>query len=94
MGKAEKSHDFYCINCGNKGIPLIRKVGFQRNKFHRKKLYCIYCKTEVNHVECRNQDEINQFLKDFQDGVYKDEAKESLSYIEEETLHECLKQKG
>ena len=94
MGKSEKSHDFYCINCGNKGIPLIRKVGFQRNKFHRKKLYCIYCKTEVNHVECRNQDEIDQFLKDFQDGVYKDEAKESLSYIEEETLHECLKQKG
>lgn len=91
MGKSEKSHDFYCINCGKKGIPLIRKVGFQRNKFHRKKLYCIYCKTEVNHVECRNQDEIDQFLKDFQNGAYKDEAKKSLSYIEEEISHEYLK---
>ena len=54
-------HDFYCINCGKKGMPLARKTGKQKEKFHRKRLYCLNCKTEVNHIECRNQEEVETF---------------------------------
>lgn len=75
---AYKEHNFYCINCGNKGIPLRRKVGFQHGKFHRKKLYCPYCKMEINHVECKTQEDVENFLEDFKNGVYKDEAEESI----------------
>lgn len=74
-------HSFYCINCGKKGIPLLRKVGHQREKLHRKKLWCPYCNVEINHVECRNYAEIEQFNEDFKNGVYINEAKESLSHV-------------
>ena len=72
-------HTFYCINCGNKGIPLMRNQGFKHEGMHRKKLYCVFCKQEVNHVECKTLDEIEEFRYNFENGVYKDEAEESLS---------------
>jgi hypothetical protein len=45
--------DFYCINCGNKGIPIARKRGAEREAGHLKKIYCIKCKESWNHVECK-----------------------------------------
>lgn len=74
-------HNFYCIRCGNKGIPLMRNKGFQHERFHRKKLYCPFCKQEVNHIECKTSEEIEQFLMNFKDGVYKDEAEESINFV-------------
>ena len=47
------SSDFYCTKCGRKGIPIARKVGKQREAGHLKKLYCMYCKEEINHAEIR-----------------------------------------
>ena len=79
--KAYAEHSFYCINCGNKGIPLMRKQGFKHEGMHRKTLYCVYCKCEVNHVECKTFDEVEEFRENFAKGVYKDEAKESLSFV-------------
>ena len=74
-------HDFYCINCGNKGIGLMRNQGFKHQGMHRKKLYCVFCKQEVNHVECKTLDEIEEFRINFENGVYKDEAEESLHFV-------------
>ena len=74
-------HQFYCIKCGKRGIPLARKCGAQREKYHRKKLFCLNCQQEVNHVECRNQEEIDQFKIWFEEGMFKDEAEESISYL-------------
>ena len=74
-------HSFYCINCGKKGIPLMRRQGFKHGKMHRKKLYCPFCKTEVNHIECKTPEEVEEFKINFENGVYKDEAKESLSFV-------------
>lgn len=76
-----EEHSFYCMKCGNKGIPIQRKSGFQHSKFHRKKLYCIYCQEEVNHVECKNEEDVEEFLENFKNGVYKDEAERSLDYV-------------
>lgn len=45
--------DFYCVRCGQKGIPIARKNGAQREAGHLKKLYCMYCKEEINHAEVR-----------------------------------------
>ena len=76
-----ETHDFYCINCGRKGIPIARKVGQLHGEFHRKKLYCIFCKTEVNHIEVRNQEEKEIFMEAYKNGEYKEEAKESVYHV-------------
>lgn len=74
-------HSFYCINCGNKGIPLMRKQGFKHEGMHRKKLYCVRCRQEVNHVECKTYDEVQEFRYNFENGVYKNEAEESICFV-------------
>ena len=53
MGKISNTSDFYCTSCGKKGIPILRQKGKERNAGHLKKIYCIYCQREVNHVECK-----------------------------------------
>lgn len=81
MAKSNYSeHSFWCINCGNRGIPLARPQGFQHKRMHRKKLYCTFCKGEVNHIECKTLEDIEDFKYNFQNGAYVDEAKESLSF--------------
>ena len=80
MAKYEM-HDFYCINCGRKGLPCQRKIGKLHGEFHRKKLWCCGCKTEVNHVEIRNQEEAEIFMEAFNNGEYKLEAEESLCAV-------------
>lgn len=74
-------HKFYCMNCGRAGIPIMRPDARKHERHHRKKLYCITCKTEVNHIECSNINEENEFLTNFKEGVYFDEAKESILTI-------------
>ena len=76
-----ETHDFYCLRCGQPGIPVMRKLGKQHGSFHRKRLYCPHCKVEINHVEVRNQEEKEQFLEAFNNGEYKNEAEESLCHV-------------
>lgn len=78
---AYTEHSFYCIKCGNKGIPLMRRQSLQHEKMHRKKLYCLYCKEEVNHVECKDLEEVETFKLNFKNGVYINEAEESISHV-------------
>ena len=80
-GKGYAEHSFYCVACGSRGIPIQRNQGFKHQGMHRKKLYCVMCKQEVNHVECKTFDEVEEFRYNFKNGVYKDEAKESISFI-------------
>lgn len=47
---------FRCTECGKEGIPISRDQGRQREMGHLKKLYCIYCKKETNHIETRDFD--------------------------------------
>lgn len=80
MAKYEE-HEFYCMLCGKPGIPIRRKSGHLHGAFHKKKLYCPYCKTEVNHIEVRNYEEKQKFLTNFENGVYQDEAKASCDFV-------------
>lgn len=82
MGNKTESHDFYCLLCGNKGIPIARKRSNLKESLHRKKLYCVNCKTEVNHIECRTDREVKEFKKNFAEGVYKEEALNSLIHCQ------------
>lgn len=52
MGKITIS-DMYCTQCGRKNIPIPRNKGSEREPGHLKRMYCIYCKKEVNMIEIR-----------------------------------------
>ena len=73
-----ETHDFYCMNCGNKAIPIMRNNGFDHAKHHRKKLYCPFCKHEVNHIEVKNLEDKEWFLEQFKKGMFKEEVRASL----------------
>ena len=45
--------DFYCTQCGEKGIPILRQLGKERNAGHLKKLYCLRCGKETNFCEIK-----------------------------------------
>lgn len=49
-------NEFYCCICGNKGIPIPRRKGAEREAGHLKKLFCLTCQRETNHCECRPWD--------------------------------------
>jgi hypothetical protein len=36
---------------------------------------------EVNHVECKTYADVEEFKENFEKGVYRDEAEESISYV-------------
>ena len=81
MGKFEPTtygHKFYCISCGKEGIPLQRKGSQLKEKFHRKKLYCPWCKLTINMIECRNDQEVKEFKEAFERGDFKNEVEESI----------------
>ena len=81
MMKNYQTHRFFCIKCGKEGIPLARKQGHKHERFHRKKLYCRYCKMEVNHVECQTDEDVYNFRVDFEEGVFANEIEESLAHV-------------
>ena len=89
MAKYEM-HDFYCMNGGKKNISLMRKVGRQKERFHRKKLFCPWCKNDVNAIECKTPQDVNEFLDKFNKGEFIEEAKESMEYIQNDVMYNLL----
>ena len=73
--------EFYCLKCGQKSFPILRNAGYQKKAGHRKKLYCFHCQEEINHIECRTMEEVEQFKQNFENGVYVNEAEESLAFV-------------
>jgi hypothetical protein len=54
MGRGKfTASDFYCTRCGRQGIPIARRRGAEREAGHLKRLFCLTCKEEVNHAECK-----------------------------------------
>ena len=77
-------HSFWCINCGKRALPLLRPNSRNREKFHRKKLYCYHCKQEINCIECKSEEEAYEFQIMFENGEFKEEALASLEHIAKE----------
>ena len=85
--------DFYCTRCGQKSIPIWRKAGRSREPGHLKKLWCLNCQDEVNHVEVRPFGKYNyeDFLIEYNYGNFKEDGTREKKYTEFE--HE-LRNKG
>lgn len=64
--------DFFCTECGQKGIPVMRRPGGQREAGHLKNLYCPHCRKETNHVEIRSfgKYRYEDFLKEYSLGRF------------------------
>lgn len=71
--------DFYCTQCGNKGLPVMRRKGKDREPGHLKNLYCIYCKKEVNHAEVRpgGNYTLDDFREEFNLGIFVEGKRKS-----------------
>lgn len=78
-----ETHDFYCMNCGRKALPLMRNRGHRHASLHKKALYCPYCRVVVNHIEIATEDQKNWFLEGFANGNFQREALESMQYCNE-----------
>jgi transcription elongation factor Elf1 len=65
---------FYCPSCGKKAMDLPRPRSLTRQAFHRKKLYCPWCRETYNCIEVRNEIERQDFIADWEDGVYETEV--------------------
>lgn len=89
--KETTTSDFYCVQCGNKGIPIARKVGSQREAGHLKKLYCPYCKEEVNHAEVRPFGSYNyeDFELEFKLGRFVDGLRIPVEELENCNMYDC-----
>jgi len=75
-GNAFDFSSFYCPHCGEKIFDLPRQKSKQKEKFHRKKLYCPKCQATYNSIECRNDIEVYEFTEDFLNGLYENDCQE------------------
>lgn len=84
--------DFYCTQCGKKGIPIARKSSKQKEPEHLKKLYCIYCKKEINHAEVKMFGDYQKedFLEEFNLGRFVDGNKIPILELLSCTHKECM----
>ena len=88
--KGTKSR-FFCTKCGKEGMPIQRRKGAEREAGHLKKLYCIYCKEEVNHAEIREIGgyDINDFQQEYNLGRFVDGNRIAVKDLLECTCVEC-----
>lgn len=80
---------FFCTGCGREGISIHRKKGQERKGGHLKKLYCLFCKDEVNHVEIKTNGnyDLEDFKREFECGRFVDGNR-----IEIEKCYGCTKE--
>lgn len=74
--------NFYCTQCGQKGIPIQRKKGQLRKPGHLKKLFCLKCEKETNHCECVpfSKYTYEDFQNEFLNNNFTKEGTRVLSY--------------
>lgn len=85
---AYESHEFYCVLCGQKGIPVGR-TGRQRERGHLKKLFCLHCGKETNHCEIRvGLYTYEQFMFEFQHNNFDAEGnrKQTFGQLKDEVF--------
>lgn len=82
---------FYCTKCGQEGLPIMRPKGHRREPGHLKKLYCIYCKEEVNHAEVRDIGgyTYEDFLKEFKAGRFVNGLRQPIKNLPECSNNSC-----
>lgn len=76
--------EFYCTKCGNKGIPIMRRRGAEREAGHLKRIFCLKCQQEWNHAECKpySHYDYNDFLLEFKHSNFDNEGNRKMPYGE------------
>jgi hypothetical protein len=76
--------DFYCTQCGKRGIPIRRRIGSAREAGHLKKLFCLNCQKETNHVECKpgSKYTYDDFLFEFSNKNFSENGERIHTYNE------------
>lgn len=76
--------EFYCTQCGTKGLPVWRRRGNEREAGHLKKLYCLKCGKETNHAECKEYThyQFEDFKTEFEYGNFTEEGIRKQKYGE------------
>ena len=80
----ESMSNFYCVLCGNKGIPIFRRKGHEREAGHLKKLFCLKCGKETNHAECKpwTKYDFEDFRTEFEYGNFNEKGNRVRPYGE------------
>lgn len=78
---------FMCPLCGKETVPIIRKTSRQRQKGHRKWLYCPWCKKTVNTYECRNHQELQEFKHQYDSGVISQKYIQEMATLDPKDVH-------
>ena len=75
MASISFDSNFYCCKCGKRGINILRIKGKERKAGHLKRLYCLNCGEEVNHVECKEWTNytVDDFYLEFNYGNFNEE---------------------
>jgi hypothetical protein len=83
-------NDFYCTQCGEKGVNVWRKLGAEREAGHLKRLFCLRCQKETNHAECREGTKYAyiDFLVEFEYHNFDKDGNRKMTYGE---LKEAIK---
>ena len=75
-------NEFYCTQCGNKGIPIQRKRGQEREAGHLKKIYCLKCGIQTNHVEVKPYTKytFDDFKTEFEYANFDENGQRKITY--------------
>lgn len=65
--------EFYCTECGAKGLPIPRKNQKRRGAGHEKHLWCVHCKKITKHIETVEWTSYSRddFKRDFEQGKWR-----------------------
>lgn len=85
------SSRFFCTECGNEGIPIMREYNKKREKGHLKRLFCLYCGREVNHAEISDMQgyTYTDFCQEFELGRFVDGEKIPITDLISCTKGDC-----
>ena len=78
-------NEFYCVICGNRGIPICRRKGAKREAGHLKKLFCLHCQKETNFCEIQpftQKYTINDFFLEYKNGNFSPEGNRIMPFGE------------
>lgn len=82
MGKKAADHEFYCVHCGRKALPICR-TGKMREAGHLEKQFCFFCGSATNHAECipGSGYDKDEFFREYNDGNFSAEGQRIIPFL-------------
>lgn len=90
--QSTKVSRMFCTSCGKEGIPVARTLGQTREPGHLKKMYCINCKEETNHVEVRPYGRYTEkdFRQEYDTGRFVNGVRTPVKYLSQCRNFDCF----